>query len=213
MRDVWLKSLAASAVFAIIVSAMSTIGTAMAIMYVAMYPGPRASQIPNGGAVSETAKAGTFRSNLTFNKAGDGTWTGHCPWWYGPFRHESLRFNRLTITAVGWPFPCMYGGSAIGSLDSYDGSGFYSFGYIQISSTRYRNGFGGVVPTRFAFFGFIANVAIFAAPLFALIHCVRVAARLRRSRQGRCPMCGYPMGNSRCCSECGAGDSAGRPAT
>lgn len=205
MPVVWRKGLISSTVFASIVSALSTIVTAMVIMYIAMYPGPKALQVPIGDAFNQTAKIGTFRSTLPFEKSSDGTWTGHNPWWFGPNRHQSLRFKRLVITAVGWPFPCMYGGSAIGSLDSYDGSGFYSFGYLRMSSTRYQKNFGGTIPTRIAINGFVTNVTVFTVPLLVLIHSGRVAVRLRRLRQGRCPQCGYPLDDAKRCPECGAG--------
>ncbi len=52
--------------------------------------------------------------------------------------------------------------------------------------------------------GFVVNTLFYAAVLWLLICGPFALRRFIRIRHGLCPACGYPMGESSICSECGA---------
>jgi hypothetical protein len=51
--------------------------------------------------------------------------------------------------------------------------------------------------------GFLIDTIFYAAILWLLIPGPFALRRLIRLRRGLCPKCGYPMGESKTCSECG----------
>jgi hypothetical protein len=52
--------------------------------------------------------------------------------------------------------------------------------------------------------GFAINTLFYAAILWLLFAAPFVLRRWRRVRRGLCPACGYPVGTSPVCTECGA---------
>jgi hypothetical protein len=70
--------------------------------------------------------------------------------------------------------------------------------------TRYGKSFPVALPFRLRWPGFLTNT-LFYSLLLGLIAWSWVSLRkLVRIRRGRCPACGYPMGVSDTCSECGS---------
>lgn len=60
------------------------------------------------------------------------------------------------------------------------------------------------LPLRPVWAGFLGNSLLFAASMYLFGWTAFRGRRLVRSRRGRCASCGYPIGTSRICSECGA---------
>ena len=56
---------------------------------------------------------------------------------------------------------------------------------------------------------FVLNSVFYAVLLWALVSLPIVARRFWRLRAGRCPTCGYPIGESAVCTECGEGVATG----
>ena len=52
--------------------------------------------------------------------------------------------------------------------------------------------------------GFALNTLFYATVLGLLIPCPLALRRFTRRRRGLCPACGYPMGESDVCTECGS---------
>ena len=61
----------------------------------------------------------------------------------------------------------------------------------------------GLMPYHVLWLGLTVNTVFFAAVLWLLCSCPRRLRRIVRIRHGRCPCCGYPVGASPVCSECG----------
>jgi hypothetical protein len=59
------------------------------------------------------------------------------------------------------------------------------------------------LPLRLIWPGFAVNTIFYAAILWLLIPGPFALRRLIRRRRGLCPKCGYPMGESDACTECG----------
>jgi hypothetical protein len=52
--------------------------------------------------------------------------------------------------------------------------------------------------------GFAINTVFYAAILWLLFAAPGFVRRRIRIKRGRCPACGYPIGSSDVCTECGA---------
>lgn len=63
---------------------------------------------------------------------------------------------------------------------------------------------GFLLPTRPILSGFVLNSLLYAAVLWVVFVGVPASRRYIRLRRGLCPRCGYPIGASDRCSECGA---------
>jgi hypothetical protein len=59
------------------------------------------------------------------------------------------------------------------------------------------------LPYRPLFVGTLVNTAFYALVLWLPFFGIGVLRRRRRIRRGLCPSCGYPMGTSGVCTECG----------
>ncbi len=67
--------------------------------------------------------------------------------------------------------------------------------------TRWRG--MGYLPLGPIWPGFAVNTLFYAAVLWLLIPGPFALRRLIRRQRGLCPKCGYPMGESSVCTECG----------
>jgi hypothetical protein len=61
----------------------------------------------------------------------------------------------------------------------------------------------GAIPLRPLWGGFAVNTFLYALVLMCVLAIPIAAIRIRRWRRGRCPSCGYPLGVSDRCTECG----------
>ena len=61
------------------------------------------------------------------------------------------------------------------------------------------------LPLRPIFPGFLINTLFYAVIAYLLLFAWRDVRRVMRSRRGCCGKCGYPVGESAVCTECGAG--------
>ena len=89
-----------------------------------------------------------------------------------------------------WPQPVVQGGLAFGSpTDQF----WWPYGVHELRA----------LPLTPYWPGFAVNTLFFATILSLLGYGSLVARRVIRRRRGQCPKCGYPIGESAVCSECG----------
>jgi len=172
-----------------------------------------------------------FSGTPNLKAAGSG-WLGASPqvagYWY---RYRSLgrsvtachRFDiqargpTWIVDAYGWPLPSL----SATYVDLAQLPWTVHFGIPLADSSRAGTAlptFGGwsrstwgappVIPLRPTWIGFPLNSLLYAAP-FILPWGAFVIRRLVRKRRHRCVSCGYPLGASLLCSECGRPASGG----
>ena len=73
-----------------------------------------------------------------------------------------------------------------------------------VATSRWSPGMrGGILPTRLLWMGTTLNTLFYAALAWLLWSAPFALRRFIRRRRGQCPACGYPVGESGRCSECG----------
>ena len=115
---------------------------------------------------------------------------------FGPF---PIR-DRLAVEGRGWPMIALWS-----TRSSSPGDHKYE-GIIRVPLPPFEpNQFPArVLPIRPAWFGFAINTLFYAAILWLLcLGPVFALRRFIRARHGLCLACGYPMGESGVCTECG----------
>ena len=73
-------------------------------------------------------------------------------------------------------------------------------GYVVITAIAFGD---EVLPMWPLWFGFVIDTLIYATVFWFLLRGPLVLRRLLRVRRHRCPDCGYPLGASPMCTECG----------
>jgi hypothetical protein len=100
--------------------------------------------------------------------------------------------------ARGWPLVCLLSYSA-------DFGGRAKFPWaLDVGGTQGPMGLPRVLPLRPILIGNAVNTVCFAAVLWAIVLGPGTLRRFIRRRRNLCPACGYPIGESEICSECGA---------
>ena len=110
---------------------------------------------------------------------------------------DTPQASHVFLFRAGWP------ALALEALDrSYVADSAYSGGtwYFGLETGEYP-----AFPLRPIWPGFAINTGFYAATLWLLIPGPFVLRRFLRVRRGLCPKCGYPMGESSVCTECGQG--------
>lgn len=121
---------------------------------------------------------------------------------------EALRSERFEH-AFGWPWVALaYEGTRVTAQNGRSVREEVTWGIVL-----YRPTFGAgdrpfrALPLRPTWSGFLANTVFYAASMWLLwfLKVLRPFTLIRRWRikRGRCPSCGYPMGASGICTECG----------
>ena len=100
-------------------------------------------------------------------------------------------------TACGWPLLSFRCEEALGP--ALRGRTLKVFGGCLLPDAFQSLGPGRVLPYRLIASGFAVNTLFYAALLWLPF----VLRRFIRMKRGLCPACGYPMGESAVCSECG----------
>ena len=100
-------------------------------------------------------------------------------------------------TACGWPLLSFRCEEALGP--ALRGQTLKVFGGCLLPDAFQSLGPGRVLPYRLIASGFAVNTLFYAALLWLPF----VLRRFIRMKRGLCPACGYPMGESAVCSECG----------
>ena len=136
-------------------------------------------------------RATGWRANLHY---GDAAW-GSAP-------QLTLEVRRLV---AGWPFPSLAGEH---HWIRYPASQEHAyFGAIPFGDPKPASG-NGAVPFSFLPFrplpaGFAANLLLYTLIIWSLWLSALTLRRALRRRRNRCPACGYPVGSSSFCTECG----------
>lgn len=132
------------------------------------------------------------------------------PYWAARARTTAtlgpLETQRDTIIAHGWPFRAL----RISFEESRQENSFKT-GIAVSPPTWLRGGpnplglYGErVLPLDPIWFGFAANTMLYASVIVVMTSGARRLRLVYRRRRGRCLACGYPMGETDRCSECGA---------
>jgi hypothetical protein len=117
------------------------------------------------------------------------------------------RIRHLPPYQEGDPMPFMhdlaFGWPALSMWCSVDGTRAWDSGTV---TSRQASGAtpGLDYPLRVLWVGFASNSVFYAALVALLFLGPRGLRRRWRKLHGRCPTCGYPLGGSERCSECGA---------
>jgi hypothetical protein len=121
------------------------------------------------------------------------------------------------VGAAGWPWRCLEweqrdrvnlstanGGVSRVAFD--DGGAVWRTGLDLLDARRQRGKveFPRVLPLSVAWGGLASDVAFWGLGVGLLWEVVGHARRDARRRRGLCPICGYPVGVSDRCTECGA---------
>jgi len=128
-------------------------------------------------------------------------------WWPAEATHT---LNPSFAVATGWPARAvsMWCSSAVQELPNDEGIRYiYDLHWGIAGSRRFvqrEPETAPALPMRPIWWGFMCNTIFYASVAVAV--CI-IPERIRRSfrcKRGRCPACGYPIGESPTCSECGA---------
>ena len=109
--------------------------------------------------------------------------------------------------ARGWPLPALSTVFVPGSdPGSFLPRGRFEGVEIEPSRdpTNVYNPSARTLPLRPVWWGFLANTLLYGGAAWVLVHLPFAARRFGRARRGLCPACGYAVGESAVCPECGA---------
>ena len=128
------------------------------------------------------------------------------PSWAG--RPPSIKSGGRVRRAFGWPTVAMWHEEHLAKN--------FAVQAVAPGGLGFANGFqflgpGRVLPCGIIVRGFAVNTLLYAVVLWLLIPGPFVLRRFIRRRRGRCPGCGYPVGGSEVCSECGMALALARP--
>ncbi len=114
----------------------------------------------------------------------------------------------------GWPMPSLWlelvnEPSGAGTLAVVGGLDTGRLRRVTWSATptvlsRHGNVFPVALPLRPRWPGFVVNTIAYAAVTAVIVWLLQTVRRRWRMRQGRCPTCGFPVGATTTCSECGS---------
>ena len=110
---------------------------------------------------------------------------------------QNLVANRRTFMLwsieCGWPMVCV------------GGERWYEHRGVTATPVQYSGMKLGILrlPSRLLWAGLIVNAVLFAAATLVVWTLPQLILRAVRRRRGQCPQCGYPVGVSPVCTECG----------
>jgi hypothetical protein len=107
--------------------------------------------------------------------------------------------------ARGWPLLSMSTTFASTPMSSLDAPAAREGAAIEPPSDV-RNVYdasGRNLPLRPVWWGFLGNTALYGAAAWLLVFLLLAVRRCGRARRGLCPACGYALGASAVCPECG----------
>lgn len=143
-------------------------------------------------------------------------------WWpFEPPTFEEMgdqTFVRHAALTSGWPMQsawCDYRVFDGATIDPEDRAPGLAGGVILGSGGWGPNSIPKILPLRPRYPGFLVNTIFYAAAVALLIAAVRtpwVIRDARRRRRGACADCGYQLGASGTCSECGTETARGTAA-
>jgi len=114
---------------------------------------------------------------------------------------EVLTFHVFVEEARGWPMPCLFSTySSPATLDQWT----VVSGIPTGLPARWAFNLPHAFPIRPIWGGLAVNTAIFSIIILLIMESVSRLRRLMRRKQQLCMHCGYPLGASPECSECGS---------
>lgn len=111
---------------------------------------------------------------------------------------QNLLANRRTFMLwsieCGWPLPCV------------GGERWYEHRGLTATPVAYSGAKLGIfrMPSRVLWGGLFVNGVLFAVAAYLLLSVPRVVVGAIRRKRGQCSHCGYPIGSSPVCTECGS---------
>jgi len=133
----------------------------------------------------------------------------HVVRWFGGNDALTPRSRYLAVIARGWPLHSLCSIEEIGfNQQSGRRDGITDEGAIVIPmNSRPNTGFAPfyaiALPCLPIWPGFAINTIFYAMILWGLFATPGMIRRRWRVRRGKCPACGYPVGTSAVCTECG----------
>lgn len=130
-----------------------------------------------------------------------------------PSTHAMVVLHSQDVRRAGLPFRCLLAARSAGeSSPANPGQDLPVIAWtsgIQLSELTSvpPRWLVGTLPVRPIPSGFAADAVLYGLVAFVLVRGPRSVLRARRRRHGLCARCGYPLGNSPVCSECGASAS------
>ena len=128
------------------------------------------------------------------------------------YESGKYQFEYRSVDLRGWPMRSLWleytGHSSSGVLDVQGGLVTSALRMSPRSGkplTRSGQSFPVALPLRPLWPGFALNTLFYAVVLWLLAGGSFALRRFWRVQQGFCPKCGYPMGESSVCTECGCG--------
>ncbi len=113
----------------------------------------------------------------------------------GPSRHGYMIYHKMVFCQAGWPLPCAEGWRREQKTTT---AWLTPFAWEKVGVQGRR-----IVPLQPLWMYATINTAFYAAILWMLVRGPVVLRRMIRRRRGLCPACGYPVGVSPVCTECG----------
>jgi len=134
-------------------------------------------------------------------------------YWFDPGYSEQsshrVRQTMRIIDAWGWPFRALCGGYETPESGVRIPPNFQPKRHWAIVTPHWRNGMPRaemgllVLPLHPLWMGFAGNAALYGLVATLLVWSPRALFRWWRASPGTCAGCGYPMGVSPNCTECG----------
>ncbi len=117
--------------------------------------------------------------------------------------HEALR---ITVIAHGWPFRALRLSYEVQRRANgfQTGIAVYPPDWLRGKRAFPQSLIGQYLPLDPIWFGFAANTMLYASVIVVITSAGRKLRRVHRRRRGRCLACGYPIGETDRCSECGS---------
>ncbi len=116
-------------------------------------------------------------------------------------RRNALRYDSTEYSAVrfraGWPFLSLQGLSYYRQADRawHESRALRAPSFVE---SRLR-----ILPLQPLLAGFAGNTVLFSTAIWLAVVIPNVVRSAQRRVHGQCPACGYPVGPSARCSECG----------
>ncbi|HWB19395.1 MAG TPA: hypothetical protein VG711_03775 [Phycisphaerales bacterium] len=119
-------------------------------------------------------------------------------------RRELFTFNSQVLNARGWPMLSMWSAMESPQIAKYS---FKVHGGWEVPGmTGHQLGWmivPRVIPRRVIWKGLVVNTFFYGVVLWVLFAVPFAIRRMIRRKRNLCPRCGYPVGVSEVCTECG----------
>lgn len=121
-----------------------------------------------------------------------------------PDPRSELIVEERTLLGCGWPLRAIWCESEREIMAINGSTVVFDRGFVDLSLQPWHGMIPRVLPLGIDWLPFAVNTLFYAALLWPLFCASFAMRRIVRMKRGRCVKCGYPMGESAVCSECGS---------